>query len=115
MESASEITNLAVRLEKVAEQVHSHMRDCSAMNVQTAATLQKIDGRIENIEKMPMKAVRWIGGIVIASTISVSVQNYLFHEDTARKTQEAADRATVAAQAATNAASVVSALKVPQG
>lgn len=99
------MTSLAIRLEQVAGELAVHVRECGTATLaaakaseKTAQALISIAARIESIEKTPMRAVRWIGGIVIASTIGVCVQNYVSHEDTNHRSDQVAATAAASEQ-----------------
>ena len=98
------VATLAVRLERVSGQLDAHLSECSTANIATATALKTIADKIESFERLPMKAVRWLGGIVLAAAITLLVQNFMLHQDTSDKAQAAV---VAANQAATGQAVIV--------
>lgn len=93
-----------VTLETLAESFQTHLVDClevrreanRATDANTLA-LKAVQGEIKEFKKLPMKAVRWIGGIVISAAITVSVTQYLTTQHVEHVAQTTATVATATA------------------
>ena len=86
----------APTLEGLHAMLQSHVADCYDVRRETNQTLQRLVGKLDNIEKLPMRAVKWIAGVVIVAAITTITTNYV-------NSQEAASKASQAALAASNA------------
>ena len=83
-------------LEGLHVMIQSHLEDCYDVRRETNQTLERLVGKLDNIEKLPMRAVKWIAGVVIVAAITTITTNYV-------NSQEAASKASQAAQAAADA------------
>lgn len=95
--------------------LNKHLLDCATQNVETATALKsivsaqktlqdghgEIMGEIGKMKEAPWRAIRWIGGLVIASAVTVMVENAFLHEQAAQTAKQTQASAATAAQAAT--------------
>ena len=90
------VASLAERLDRMAGVVDTHLRECGEANRAQTAFLSNIADRLQSIETLPMKAIKWIAGIVGTAVITLVVQNFYLHEQTAQTARIAAVQATEA-------------------
>lgn len=90
------VASLAERLERMAGVVDTHLRECGDANRAQSALLASIANRLESIETLPMKGVKWIAGIVGTAVITLVVQNFYLHERTEQTAHAAAVQASEA-------------------
>ena len=92
----------------------AHEAECLTVRRETMAGIKTVADKIDNIEKLPMKAVRWLGGIVVIAAITNIVTTYLTHQESAPKIDQAAASSTQAAQAQQQTLAVVKSIKAAQ-
>lgn len=95
--------------------LNKHLLDCASQNAETASSLRaivlaqgtlqaghgEIMAEIGKMKTAPWRAVRWIGGLVIASAVTVLVENAVLHKQTEDTANRTAVSAATAAKAAT--------------
>jgi hypothetical protein len=121
MPESVNVTSLAIRLERVSGQIDGHIESCElradaatkAMGeLATAVTAVKTE--ITEFKALPMKAVRWLGGIVIIAAVTLLTQNFILHQESTAKATQAASEATVAAGNTNQVLGVVKSIKAAQ-
>jgi hypothetical protein len=84
-------------LRDIEVRLSAHEAECLAVRRETVAGIKAVADKIDNIEKLPMKAVRWLGSIIVVAAITNIVTTYLTHQETAQKASLAAVSAEQAA------------------
>lgn len=92
--SVNDMTDIAVRLERVTGDLRSHVEACERATLETASNMKRIADKIDSFEKLPGKALGWAVSLVIAAAVPLLLQNYLLHQDTVQKASQAATAAT---------------------
>lgn len=94
---AIKVEGLSDQHTRLSDQLGTHLRECAAnagatlaAQRETNTALKSIADKVDAFEKLPMKAVRWLGGIVVVAIVTVLVQNVMLHADTANKATQAA-------------------------
>lgn len=109
------LSELDRRMALIESGLNRHLLDCAAQNAETAgalkaivtaqATLQTGHGEIMTeigtMKSAPWRMVRWIGGLVIASAITVLAENAFLHNQAQQTANQTAVSAATAAKAAT--------------
>lgn len=92
-------------LQAQGNQLKEHVEKCDRSNLLrleaekvTNDTLAKLVTAVADIKSAPMRAVKWLGGIIIAAILGSMIQNLTLHNETAAKADLAAQQATVAAE-----------------
>lgn len=109
---------LARRLDETNKIIADHLKECVEERAETRDAVVKLSrsqadlgaslndfgggmkaiaSEIEAFKKLPMKAVRWLGAIVVGAVVTVLVQNFMLHEDTSHKVDSATSEASQAA------------------
>ena len=83
-------------LRELAVQLASHLNDCYDVRIEANKKLDALTSKLDRIEQLPMRAVRWIASIVVVAAITTVTTNYL-------NSQAAAEKAAQAAQSAASA------------
>lgn len=86
-------------VESLAVELRDHVIKCEAANIKTANALESLSHDVQAFKELPGKAVRWIALTIAGAVMSILVQNFWLHQETARKTDAAANEATQAAAA----------------
>jgi len=94
-------------LESVSHELTRHVDTCEAQGIANAKVLESIAHRIEAIEKLPMMAVRYLGGIVVTAALTLLTQNFLLHQSTEKAAQTAATAANTAASTTATSQAVI--------
>lgn len=95
-------------LTSISAQLSAHIKDCGETRTRTNAALEKVAAGLDEIKGIPMKAIRWIGGLIVVATVTGVVQNAIQHRETVQQTQAATQQAKVAADVAeTSAANII--------
>ena len=97
---AARIEEVAGRVDGLSGRLDTHLQECKTSNEATAEVLKLLVRKVENIEQLPIKVVRWLAGIVVAAVVTLLTQNYILHQDTSQKATQAAASANHAANSA---------------
>lgn len=101
-------------LRDIEVRLTAHEAECLTVRRETVAGIKAVADKIDNIEKLPMKAVKWLGGIVVIAAITNIVTTYLTHEESAQKLQQAGQSAQQAAAVGSQTLAVVKDVKAAQ-
>lgn len=92
-------------MDTIAARLEDHLENCAKATADTSLALKQLSAEIAEIKQLPVKALRWVAGIVLTAVLTLLTQNFFLHQETAKK-------ADVAAQQASSAASAVQ--KIPE-
>lgn len=95
----------SVSLDTIAQRLDDHLENCAKASSDTSLALKELSAEVAQIKELPVKALRWVAGIVLTAVLTLLTQNFFLHQETAKK-------ADVAAAQASSAASAVQ--KIPQ-
>ena len=95
----------SVSLDTIAQRLDDHLENCAKATADTSLALKELSAEVAEIKQLPVKALRWVAGIVLTAVLTLLTQNFFLHQETAKK-------ADVAAAQASSAASAVQ--KIPQ-
>lgn len=108
------VSALEAKMDKAIATFDGHVVRCDLSNERKEAATRELAevvtglaGKLRTIEELPMKAIRWIGGLIVAAAVSLLVQNFYLHAETSRKQDQAVTQASHAADEATNTAMAV--------
>ena len=87
----------SVDVDTLAESLAKHLSDYRTERLQTTEALKQINDQITEFKALPMKAVTYLGGIVVTAAVTLMVQNYFLHEQTQQSSQAAQVQAHAAA------------------
>ncbi len=77
----------------LARELKEHVDGCATASASFAASMLEIQRDIAEIKALPMRAVRWLGGIIVVAVVTVLVQNFLLQQQTNKTAAVAATQA----------------------
>lgn len=108
-------------VEALARTLREHVTECSDVRRENTRAMQTLADAVKGVQTeisafkaLPMKAVRWLGGIVVAAAVTLLVQNFMLHQESTAKAQQAALEATQAAGNTDKVLGVVRDIKAAQ-
>lgn len=93
----------------MARQLQNHLQDCYEVRKTTDATLIRLEKKVDTITQLPMRTLKWIGGLIVGAVVTILVQNFMLSQEAAQK---AAQTQLAASQSAASAASANQKLNV---
>ena len=85
-------------METIAKLLGEHIHDDGESHRQTAKAIKRLSKSLDQIQRMPMQMIRWLGGAIAAATVAAMVQQYFQHQDVAAKAEQAAAAANQTSQ-----------------
>jgi predicted DNA repair protein MutK len=114
-------TSLAVKLEHAIGRLDSHIVGCdlrasayAQATTELTEAVSAVRAEIAGFKALPMKAVRWLGGIIVMAAVTLLTQNFILHQESTAKAAQAASAATVAASDTNQALGIVKDIRAAQ-
>lgn len=80
----------------MSARLERHLEDCYSVRTKTDATLTRLEGKLDAITQLPMRTLKWVGGLVIGAAVTMLVQNFMLHQETSQTTTQAVKEAVTA-------------------
>lgn len=103
------MTSLAVKLEASIGALNTHLAECALIRRETTQAMENLAGavngvraEVKELKGTPMKAVRWLGAIIVAGAALTNIVTYVTQQETAHKATEAVETSASTSTAATN-------------
>lgn len=108
---------MVVTVQALAQKLDDHLENCAAENIVTRKAITEMTAAIDEIKTLPIKAIRWMAGIIGTAVLTLAVQNFALHSETSKKADEAATQAAAANKAVmqipAQTAAIVNSTKAP--
>lgn len=111
---AATLEALRMQLAAMETRQTKHEAECLTVRRETKDAIGLVTKEIADFKQLPMKAVRWIGGIVVMAAVTQLVVGYMNNQAATEKVDKAALSAQQAASGVQQANGKLSAIQAAQ-